>query len=302
MTTRRTIIPLAALSLVLPLLIAGRAAGVPAELPVPTNTSDVVVTRDAPTSKLPVVRGIRLGRHHHYDRLVFDIAGSVPSYSARYVAAAYSEGGARVPVRGAAVLVVSLHPVDTARPPAVPVHPNLSTIRDVVGFDQHGGYLNHAIGVSDRNGFRVFELANPTRLVIDIAPDLPAPTSTELRASPLGDDRNAHLTAIRTGAHPRYDRVVFDFTGPNTGLRHVVGYRDGALRVDLGHGTTRDATGTPTYTGPWTLHPGLEQVATIRIVNAADDLTTILITVRHTAGFRVLSLHSPERIAVDIAH
>src|SRR5688572_12577886 len=73
--------------------------------------------------------------------------------------------------------------------------------------------LNYGIGMSDRNGFRVFELSNPARLVIDVAHDLPAPTSTELQSSPTGDDRNAGLTAIRTGAHPSYDRVVFDFSG-----------------------------------------------------------------------------------------
>jgi hypothetical protein len=156
--------------------------------------------------------------------------------------------------------------------------------------------------MSDRNGFRVFELSNPARLVIDVAHDLPAPTSTELQSSPTGDDRNASLTAIRTGAHPSYDRVVFDFSGPNTGLRYVVGYQDGALRVDLGHGTVRDADGRVTYTGPWTSHPGLAQIAEIKIVEATADRTTILITPRHTAGFRVLSLQSPDRIAVDVAH
>lgn len=296
MTTRRTITFVAALTLA---LLAGWSPAGAA--PTPTGTSDVVVTHDEPATPA-VVSGIRLGRHRGHDRLVFDISGTMPSYSARYVRAAYSEGGTRVPVRGAVVLVVSLHPVDTTRPPAVPARTGLSTIQDVVGFDHHAGYLNHAIGVSDRNGFRVFELANPTRLVVDVAHDLPAPTSTALRASPAGDDRNATLTAIRTGAHPRYDRVVLDFTGPNTGLRHVVAYRDGALRVDLGHGTVRDATGTPTYTGPWTLSPGLAQVRTIRIVNATADLTTILIDVRHQAGFRVLTLRSPDRIAVDIAH
>lgn len=298
MTTRRSV-PLAAMTFLLPLLIGGPAAAASAELPVPTNTADVVVAHEA--SPPPVVSGIRLGHHTNYDRLVFDISGAMPSYSARYVPAVYSEGGVRVPVRGAAVLVVSLHQVDTTRPPAVPAR-TLPTIRDVVGFDQFGGYLNYGIGMSDRNGFRVFELSNPRRLVIDVAHDLPAPTSTELQASPTGDDHNASLTAIRTGAHPSYDRVVFDFSGPNTGLRYVAGYQDGALRIDLGHGTVRDAGGTLTYTGPWTLHPRLVQIARIEIVRAAADGTTILITVRHTAGFRVLSLPSPDRIAVDIAH
>lgn len=208
----------------------------------------------------------------------------------------------RVPVCGAAVLVVSLHPADITRSPAVPARTKLSTIRVVVGFDHYGGYLNYAVGVSDRNGFRVVELGNPTRLVIDIAHDLPALTSTELRASPSGDDRDANLTAIRTGTHPRYGRVVFDPAGPNAGLRHVVGYQDGALRVDLGRGTVRDATGSPTYGGPWTAASragaGRHDPDRERHDRTHHDPD-------HRAphgGFRVLSLRSPDRIAVDIAH
>jgi hypothetical protein len=248
------------------------------------------------------VTGIRLGRNAGYDRLVYDISGAMPNYSAGYVPTVHSGNGARVSIRGKAVLAVSLHSVDTTHPPAVPGPANLPTIRDIKVSDQFEGYLNYNIGVSDRNGFRVFELSNPTRLVIDIAHDLPAPTSTQLQSSPLGDDHNANLTAIRTGAHLAYDRVVFDFTGPDTGLRYVVGYQDGTLRVDLGHGTLRDPTGTLTYTGPWTLHPHLTQLTKIQITRASADGTTIALTPRHTTGFRVLLLRSPERIIVDLSH
>ncbi|MEU0883877.1 AMIN domain-containing protein [Lentzea sp. NPDC005914] len=300
MMTRRTI-PLAAMALLLPLLIGGPVADASSELPAPTNTADVVVAHDEAASP-PVVSGILLGRHADYDRLVFDISGAIPSYSARYVSAAYSEGGVRVPVRGAAVFVVSLHQVDTTRPPVVPARTNLPTIRDVVGSDQYGGFLNYVIGMSDRNGFRVFELNNPRRLVIDVAHDLPAPTSTEIQSSPTGDDQNTTLTAIRTGTHPSYDRVVFDFSGPSSGLRFVALYEDGVLVVSLGHGTVLDATGALTYTGPWTLHPQMAQVAGIELVGATADGTLARITVRHAAGFRALQLRSPDRIVIDIAH
>ncbi|WP_309112773.1 hypothetical protein [Saccharothrix sp.] len=242
MTTRRTITFVAALTLA---LLAGWSPAGAA--PTPTGTSDVVVTHDEPATPA-VVSGIRLGRHRGHDRLVFDISGTMPSYSARYVRAAYSEGGTRVPVRGAVVLVVSLHPVDTTRPPAVPARTGLSTIQDVVGFDHHAGYLNHAIGVSDRNGFRVFELANPTRLVVDVAHDLPAPTSTALRASPAGDDRNATLTAIRTGAHPGTtawsstspDRTPACATSSPTGTA-----RSGSTWATARYGTPRAPRPTP---------------------------------------------------------
>jgi hypothetical protein len=146
----------------------------------------------------------------------------------------------------------------------------------------------------------VSEPHNPNRIVI--AHDLSAPTSKALEASALGDNRNANLTAIRTGKHPAYDRVVFDFTGPSTGLRYVVSYQNGTLRVDLEHGALRNSAGTPTYPGPRTRHPNLAQLKTIRIATASTDSTTVLLSLRHPAGFRVTRLHSPNRIAVDIAH
>jgi len=181
-------------------------------------------------------------------------------------------------VNGTAVLAVSLHSVDIGHTPAVPARTGLPTIRDIKVFDQFEGYLGYGLGISDRNGFRVIELRNPTRLVIDVAHDLPAPTSTALESSPLGDSSNATLTAIHTAAHPTYDRVVFQFQGPDTGLRYVVSYQGAQLRVDLEHGTVRTAAGALTYTGPWTLHPGLTQLKAIRLATASADNTTVLLT------------------------
>ena len=59
----------------------------------------------------------------------------------------------------------------------MPGRVTLSTIRDVESFDGFEGYLGDAVGTTGHNGFRVFELEHPTRLVVDIAHDLPAPTS-----------------------------------------------------------------------------------------------------------------------------
>ncbi|HEY3610554.1 MAG TPA: hypothetical protein VGL06_23835 [Pseudonocardiaceae bacterium] len=292
------VIPLVALALLLPLITVGAANAAQNDLPAPTNTTAVSVVHQQQVPPQPVVSGIRLARHADYDRVVFDISGAMPDYSVRYVPAIYTENGAKVPMNGTAVLAVSLHSVDIGHAPAVPARTGLPSIRDIKVFDQFEGHLGYGIGISDRNGFRVLELRNPTRLVIDVAHDLPAPTDTAPRYSPLGDSNNAALTAIHTAAHPTYDRVVFQFQGPDTGLRYVVSYQGALLRVDLEHGTV----GAPTYTGPWNLNPGLTQLRTIRLATASTDGTTVLLTLHHTAGFRVLQLRSPDRIVVDVAH
>ncbi|MFL6163298.1 MAG: hypothetical protein ACJ74U_13845 [Jatrophihabitantaceae bacterium] len=294
-------ISVAATALLAPLAIALPATAGTSDLPAPTSTSAVTVTHQQRVPPQPVVTAIRLGRHAAYDRMVFDIQGSMPNYFIRYERAVYAESGRRVPIRGAAVLAVSLNSVDWVHVPRVPGPTTLPTIRDVEVFDDFEGYLGYGVGVSDRNGFRVFELRHPTRLVIDIAQDLPAPTSSARQYSPLGDERNASLVGIRTGAHPTYDRVVFDFRGPNTGLRYVVGYMDGALRVDLEHGSVYTASSS--YQGPWTLRPGLANLKTVQITGVYNDgATMVLLGLRHPANFRAFILRSPDRIVVDIAH
>ncbi len=134
--------------------------------------------------------------------------------------------------------------------------------------------------------------------------DLPAPTSTAIQGSVLGDNRNANLVGIRTEAHRTYDRVVFDFRGPMSGLRYVVSYHGDTLDVSLEHGTIRNRAGALTYHGPAILHPQLTQLRTVRIAGDSIDGTSVQLTLRHKAGFRVLALTDgiADGIAVDIAH
>src|SRR5262249_2306037 len=184
------------------------------------------------------------------------------------------------------------------------------TFRQVADGGSFEGYTTIGLGVRARLPFRVFTLPGPgahSRLVIDVAhhwvaSDLPAPTSTAIQYSPLGDDRNANLVGIRTGAHAAYDRVVFDFQGPRTGLRYVVLYGGDTLEVNLEHGTVRNQRGALTYHGPTITHPGLAQLKTIRIARLFPDGTIVDLTLNHKAGFRVFALTSPERIVVDVAH
>jgi hypothetical protein len=267
---------------------------------------------------------VRAGQHPCYDRLVLDFAAGPSKFHVRYVSAVTTQGrGDALPLRGGAFLdVVALtttYDVNTGAATYLPANRHelvnvkgWRTFRQVAFGGSQEGYTTIGLGVRARLPFRVFTLRGPdahSRLVIDVAhrwavtPDLVAPTSTAIQYWALGDDRNADLVGIRTGAHPAYDRVVFDFRGPQSGLRPVVLYRgDTTLEVDLEHGTVRNRAGALTYPGAAILHPGLAQLRAVRIVEADTDGTIVQLTLRHRAGFRVFGLASPDRIVVDIAH
>ena len=311
-------------------LVAGAAAGV-AAAGAPTSGSAAPYcgikwgsldkrTPGGPSTSSPIVN-VRAGQHPCYDRLVVDFAARPSAFHVRYVPAVTTQGkGAVLPLRGGAfleiVLLTSTYNVSTGAPTYRPANCNelvnvagWRTFRQVVDGGSFEGYTTIGLGVRARLPFRVFTLPGPgmhSRVVIDVAhywvaPDMPAPTSTAIQSSPLGDDRNADLVGIRTGAHAAYDRVVFDFRGARTGLRYVALYRRDTLEVDLEHGTVRNSRGALTYHGPAILYPGLVQLKTVRIASIFTDGTIVQLTLDHKAGFRVFALTAPERIVVDVA-
>jgi hypothetical protein len=273
-------------------------------------------------SVAPIVN-VRAGQHACYDRLVVDIAGTRGGAHVQYVAAVHTQAkGDVLRLRGGAFLeIVVLDPTYNVDIGTATYHPanrnelvNVNgwrTFRQVAFGGSFEGYTTVGLGVRARLPFRVFTLHGPglqTRLVIDVAHrwsvthDLPVPTSTAIQSGALGDERNADLVGIRTGAHPAYDRVVFDFRGRRTGLRYVVLYSGDTLEVDLEHGTVRNRAGMLTYHGPVILHPGLAQLRAVRIARIFTDGTVVQLSLRHKAGFRVFRLASPDRIVVDVAH
>lgn len=278
-------------------------------------------TPGGPSTRSPIVN-VRAGQHPCYDRLVVDFAARPSAFHVRYVPAVTTQGkGDVLPLRGGAfleiVLLTATYDINTGAPTYVPANchelvnvTGWRTFRQVADGGSFEGYTTIGLGVRARLPFRVFTLPGPgthSRVVIDVAhqwaaSDLPAPTSTAIQSSPLGDDRNAGLIGIRTGAHAAYDRVVFDFRGPRTGLRYVVLYRGDTLEVDLEHGAVRNQRGALTYHGPTILHPGLAQLKTVRIARVFADGTIVDLTLDHKAGFRVFALAAPDRIVVDVAH
>ena len=124
----------------------------------------------------PTLVGLRAGRHARFDRVVFELDGPIPSYySVRYVPEVRLDGsGLPLRLRGAAFLEVVVraptHDQD-GRPVLTPtrLRPDFPALREVNAPASFEGQTIAGIGVASRVGFRVLELANPTRIVIDLA-------------------------------------------------------------------------------------------------------------------------------------
>jgi LPXTG-motif cell wall-anchored protein len=119
--------------------------------------------------------GLRAGRHASFDRVVFQLDGPIPSYSVRYVPVVHLDGsGEPLQLRGAAFLEVVVraptHDQD-GRPVLRPtrLRPDFPVLREVKVPGSFEGQTTAGIGVTSRVGFRVLELANPTRIAVDLA-------------------------------------------------------------------------------------------------------------------------------------
>ena len=126
---------------------------------------------------VPIITGVRTAHHPGFDRVVFDIQGQLPgAESARYVDQVLADGsGEPVSVAGRAFLLVRFEEAQAhtdggaptlSRRPALAG--GLTTIREIALAGDYEGYVTVAIGVSDRAAFRVIELDNPSRVVVDV--------------------------------------------------------------------------------------------------------------------------------------
>jgi hypothetical protein len=124
----------------------------------------------------PTLTSLRAGRHANFDRVVFQLDGPIPSYySVRYVPVVRLDGsGEPLQLRGTAFLEVVVrapthdqnnHPV--LRPSRL--RPNFPALREVNAPGSFEGQTTAGIGLTKQVGFRVLELTNPTRIVVDLA-------------------------------------------------------------------------------------------------------------------------------------
>jgi hypothetical protein len=124
-----------------------------------------------------ILSAVRLGRHEGFDRLVFEFRDDqLPGYHIEYVDKPIRSCGSRevVPLAGDAWLQIRLEPANAHTDDGKPtlrfreIAPKLPIVLEIKSTCDFEAQIQWVAGVSSPNKYRVLELKNPTRLVVDI--------------------------------------------------------------------------------------------------------------------------------------
>jgi hypothetical protein len=149
-------------------------------------------------------------------------------------------------------------------------------------------------------------------------PELFAGTLTPLRKEAPQPPPVRVLTAVRTGAHPGFDRIVFELDGPVPGYR--IEYTPGPIRrcgsgepvapaggaalvVRLQPAAAHDEAGRATIEEPARKQPlGLRALREAVLTCDFEAEVAWAIGVAEKRPFRVTELRAPDRLVVDVRH
>ncbi len=172
----------ATLALVLVALVLAALVGVgspAAAAALPDFGSEPVQDTSSPQGSS--IADVRVGANDGFDRFVVEFEGDVGAYFVDYVDQVAQDGsGAPVPVDGSAFIQVTLGGVpNEPLAPQETIDAGLTALVQVVGAGAgFEGTVSYGLGTVKADGFRVFTLKDPARLVVDIAhPDV-TPTAT----------------------------------------------------------------------------------------------------------------------------
>jgi hypothetical protein len=122
------------------------------------------------------LRQVRAADQTDFDRVVFEFKdGEVPGYRIEYVPSVTDTAGTVHKLFGKAFLRVDMNPAwahsnETGAPSLSEREKrvNLSTIIEFKQVEDFEGVVSYALGLSRKKPFRVTEMSNPARLVIDL--------------------------------------------------------------------------------------------------------------------------------------
>ena len=226
------------LAATVPILLAAGLLLAPAAAAEPGFSTRPRTVEHAPAGS-PKLVDLRAGRHATFDRVVFQIDGPMPWYSVRYVPVVRMDGsGDPVTLRGSAFLEVVLRAAtdDDGRSvlATTRLRPDFPALREVtappVSFE---GQTVAGVGVSQRVGFRVFELTGPNRIVLDLAhpaDDGPADGPTALTVTPNQGPVGTRVTVEGQGCDPGSTTllVLTSSTGGTDGMTGLGEFRNDA--------------------------------------------------------------------------
>jgi hypothetical protein len=150
-----------------------------------------------------------------------------------------------------------------------------------------------------------------------------APSSTALPAwdtSPVKVVKHVKPTPkvvdLRTGEHRYFDRVVIDIAGkiPGYRVRYVKQLTyDGSgdpvpvhgrkfISIQLTPAKAHNAKGESVYEGPRLRHCDFEVIRDVAFTGDFEAVVSFGISLRRKENFRVLVLHNPNRIVIDVHH
>ena len=146
--------------------------------------------------------------------------------------------------------------------------------------------------------------------------DPPARSGAPFRTEPVERSHRSRpppeLVSVETTARDGYDRVLFTFEGPTPGyqVRYVSQVSDQGgrklpldgqafLAVAFQPARAHDRGGQATFPES-DLDPGLPAVRQVRFAGDLEGQVSFGIGVADRAGFRVVELDDPNRVAVDV--
>lgn len=145
------------------------------------GTSAVIDVR-RPDAPPVMVESVRAAGHEGYDRVVFEFSGSIPGYKIEYVDGPVRDCGSGQPqeVPGDALLMVRLAPAAMHDEQGTPTvrdrarSPNLNVVKHMQAVCDFEGHVEWVLGLHGPNPYRITEIGQPPRLVVDVGHEAPA--------------------------------------------------------------------------------------------------------------------------------
>lgn len=146
------------------------------QISIPWITEETTGEPAVPEADTVLVTGMRLGEHEDFDRIVVDLTGdSAPGWVTRWTTDPAEEGrGEPLDISGSEFLDIVIKGVripETDEDWAV-VYDDFST-RDfgdisVIYDGTYEGRAHLVVGMSQKQPYRIFQLSNPNRVIIDV--------------------------------------------------------------------------------------------------------------------------------------